>query len=260
MHVTSRCNDPAPAARAALPLVLLPGTLCDARLFAPLLARLDLGERAVMHVDFDGTRSIDEAVAQLLATVPPRVILLGFSLGGIVALALARVAPDRVAGLVLVGSTPHPVDPFTHAARRAEVARARAEGISALTRAMLVPRYLANPADVRNAALIVAMATTAGPKRFADQTELALSRSDALLWLPELAMPVLVAGGSLDGINPPSVQIKIAEALPDAELALIEGAGHFTPLEHPDILAAHVTAWLARIDEREASQIKETQR
>jgi len=227
----------------AVPLVLLPGTLCDARLFEPMLARLDPGDRAMIHARYEGARTVDAAVDQLLATLPRRSILLGFSLGGIVALALARAAPGRVAGLILIGATARPVEPDARAARRAEVTAARASGLFDHVRTAMMPRYFADPADRRYDALLLGMATDID--RFDDETALALSRDDARKWLGDLAMPVLIVGGAQDRINPPIVQTEMADAIPGASCVLLADAGHFTPLERPEALAGHVATWLA---------------
>ena len=251
--------DPqAHGASDALPLVLLPGTLCDARMFGPLLDRLSLTDRAVSHGGYVGARSIDEAIEDLLQTIPPRAILFGFSLGGILALALARAAPDRVAAMILTNSTARPVDLAMHRDRRVEAERVRAEGMIAHMQTLL-PRYLVDPSVGHHAELILSMAT-ASADRFADQTELALSRPDARPWLHTLRMPVLVVGGVQDSINTPEVQIEMADALPASTLVLIEGSGHFTPLEQPGVLASHVATWLGRVDATETSTFKETQR
>jgi pimeloyl-ACP methyl ester carboxylesterase len=251
--------DPqAHTASEALPLVLLPGTLCDARMFGPLLDRLNLTDRAVSHNGYVGARSIDEAIEGLLKTIPPRAILFGFSLGGILALALARAAPDRIAAMILSNSTARPVDPVMHRDRRGEVERVRAEGMIDHVQALL-PRYLMDPSACHHADLVLSMATVSAD-HFADQTELALSRPDARPSLPSLAMPVLVVGGAQDRINPPAVQIEMADALPASTLVLIEGSGHFTPLEQPEVLASHVATWLGRVDATETSTIKERQR
>lgn len=241
-----------------VPLVLLPGTLCDARLFEPMLARLDLGDRRVVHARYDEARTIDAVVDRLLATLPPRSILLGFSLGGIVALALARAAPQRVAGLILIGTTARPVEGDARTARRAEVALARETGLVDHVRTALMPRYFADPADRRHDARLLSMATDID--RFGDETALALSRDDARAWLGDLPMPVLIVGGAEDRINPPAVQLEMADAIPDASFVLLADAGHFTPLERPEALAGHVATWLAQAERHDFQPTQEEQR
>ena len=226
----------------AVPLALLPGTLCDARLFAPMLDRLALHGRTVLHPLIAGERTADAAAERVLHQLPARAALLGFSLGGIVALAAARACPARIAGLALVNTAAGPAT--RHAERRQAVDAARRDGTAKLVRDTLLPTYAADA----HADLILAMAG-ADVDRFADETEVALTRADQRPILATLHMPTLVIGGEDDPIHSSDVQRGLAAALPDTTLALIAGAGHFTPLDAPALLAAHVVTWLARVDE-----------
>ncbi|MDP1026963.1 alpha/beta fold hydrolase [Sphingomonas sp. KR1UV-12] len=221
----------------AVPLVLLPGTLCDARLFAPLLDRLAHRDTRVLAIDGDDPAILVEA---LLKQAPPRFALLGFSLGGLVALELALRAPERVVGLALLDSN----------------ARARAAdapphpGPPAAAVADTWPRSVgsarADDGDLRG--LLDAMAQDVGATAHAAQERLAVARADKREQLARFAMPALVLAGAEDALCPPAFQRELADGLPDATLALIDGAGHFAPLEAPDAVAAHVAAWLARVD------------
>lgn len=222
---------------AAVPLVLLPGTLCDERLFAPLIARLDGREMTVLPVD-GGEPS---AVAMgLLARAPAQFALLGFSLGGLVALEMALLAPDRVRGLALVNS---------NARARAERAPAHpgppAAAIDAIWPRAVGPDHRQDH-DLR--ALLEAMAAAIGPDTHAAQERLACARTDKRERLRELTMPALVIAGSQDALCPPALQHELVDGLPDAVLTLIDGVGHFAPLESPDQVAAQVATWLARVD------------
>lgn len=225
----------------AVPLVLLPGTLCDERLFAPVVARLATRDTAVLPIAGDDPVAVARA---LLARAPARFALLGFSLGGLVALEMALLAPDRVLGIALVDS---------NARARASDAPAH-PGPPAAAIAAIWPRAVGEhhrAAPLR--ALLEAMANATPPGIHAAQEQLACTRTDKRDRLPELTMPALVLAGSQDALCPQPLQQELADGLPDATLALIEGAGHFAPLEAPDQVAAHVAAWLARVDHAAAS-------
>lgn len=99
-----------------LPLVLLGGTLCNVRLWQPVIERLNIS--AVLCITLTGAESAPQASRRLLKVLPPRFLLAGFSLGAIVALQMAADAPERVNGLTLISVNPLPVAPDTLASRR----------------------------------------------------------------------------------------------------------------------------------------------
>lgn len=230
---------PTGAAGSTVPLVLLPGTLCDERVFAPLLARLD-PRRPALVVQFDGD-DLRQVGRQVLARAPHRFALLGFSLGGIVALEVALGAPERVAGLALVDS---------NARAWAAVAGDRVPSSPLDTVASAWPSYVVagRRGDAALRGVVEAMAGAVGPDRFAGQERLVLGRPDRRARLATLTMPALVLAGADDALCPPVVQHEMADRLPDATLALVEDAGHFAPLEAPGAVAAHVATWLERVD------------
>lgn len=229
------------------PLLLLPGTLCDARVFGPWLDAMAgdpaLAGRRVLHADISGCNSAPALAAQLLDAMPAHFIPLGFSLGAIVALELALMAPDRVAAMVLVAANGRDVPAGDHAARRV----AAASDPVTLVGNTLWPRSVApsrqNDDQLRK--LIADMARTAPPGALAMQTEVALTRSDKRPWLAGMAMPTLVLGGGLDMIAPVALQRELADGLPNATLRIAADAGHFLPLERPDFCARVLAEWLA---------------
>jgi pimeloyl-ACP methyl ester carboxylesterase/predicted ester cyclase len=223
---------------SAVPLVLLPGTLCDERLFAPLLERLAPRQATILPVDRDDPV---ELAAALLDRAPPRFALLGFSLGGLIALEMSLLAPERIAGLALIGSNarsrapeapPHPASP------EEAIAAAWPDAVG---------RSHHDDVDLRM--LLAAMAENIDEAQHTAQKRLADRRTDKRDRLAQLTMPTLILAGAEDTVCPPALQHELATRLPDARLALIEGAGHFAPLEAPDALASHVAGWLARVDE-----------
>ena len=232
---------------SSLPLLLLPGTLCDARVFAPMLAclRSDLPRLKTQVLGIDGCHRMSELVQRILPQVPDRSLLLGFSLGGIAAMHVAALVPERVRGLVLLDSTALPVPEAEHAGRRARAAEAHRLGLRCYLEQHLWPDYVAT-ASQRNGALqeqLHGMALSLGMEALQRQTELALTRPDARSFLHALAMPALVLAGEEDRLCPPEAQQALAAALPNATLAIVPDAGHFALMEKPDVVAAHVAAW-----------------
>ena len=230
------------------PLVLLPGTLCDERVFAPLLASLHphfaepLSTTVILTAHHTSMRAAAEHV---LSLAPPRFALLGFSLGGILALEVALLAPDRVRGLALLSVNAAPAPLSTHAARRAAVLQAQSMGYEHYLRKHLWPNYVAQAAQDNMALrhLLLEMAQHLGHGAFFTQTEAAITRRDYRPLLPTLTMPALVQAGEHDAITSPAAQQETANALANAIFTCIPDAGHFALLEQQDAVAMSVAAW-----------------
>jgi pimeloyl-ACP methyl ester carboxylesterase len=233
---------------AALPLVLLPGTLCDERVWGPMLAKWgELAPVQVLTPSLRGSVTVPAMASALLGQLPPRFAVMGFSLGGIVALELVAQAPDRVAGLALVATNARADPPENAERRRAAVAIGRDGGLEHHVRADLWPVYVApgrRDDDVLRD-LIVRMATAMGIDAYAQQAELAMQRADSLPRLEAIAVPTLVVGGDEDAINPRDRQQEMVDRLRPATWVQLRGVGHFVPLEAPAELAEAAHAWFA---------------
>ena len=230
-------------ADTALPLLLLPGTVCDGRLFAPFMAQIDHPDMRVMPMT--GARTTPDLARRILSRAPERFLLAGFSLGGIVALEMVAQAPERIARLALIDTTPRP-DPEDNAAiRRATVAKARAEGMGSYI--LDAWQRLVSPANAGNERLkdvILSMARDAGPDTLADQTEVAIHRADSRQRLGAIRVPTLVLAGADEQVCPIEAHEELARGIPGARFFTIPEAGHFAPLENPAALARHMREWL----------------
>ena len=193
------------------------------------------------HPSVDG---FADAVAETIGALPGgRAVVCGLSLGGYVALALAARHPERVAGLVLADTRAEPDTPEARQGRLDSAARVRAEGAAGFLDEF-VPRLVAS-GDHASLHAARAIADTQRPEGIATALEALAGRADRRPDLPAMAVPALVIVGSEDGLTPPALSEAMAAALPDAELVVIDGAGHLTALERPDEFARTVRAFLA---------------
>lgn len=227
-----------------LPLLLLPGTLCDGRLFKSLLDAL--GDPHALVGDMTGARSAPALAQKLLRQAPPRFSLLGFSLGGIVAMEMIAQAPERIARLALISTTPRPDPPANARLRRNALERAREAGIDSYTDENW-PLFVA-PANRENTALkalIRQMARDIGLDGFADQVEVAINRADSRPRLAAINVPTLVVAGVHEQVCPLAAHREIAASIEGAALVTVD-AGHFAPLERPQEIATHIREWLAK--------------
>ena len=208
---------------------MLPGTLCDARMFSKVLALLRL---AGDIRPLTGASTTGGMAERILASAPPVFSLCGFSLGAIVALEIIARAPERVERLALIGCNPGTLDP---AARTAREALTKDEFLAAAIEA----------ADPAQHAVIDAMAATSSSETYRQQTAMTVGRLDSRPRLSVIGVPTLVLCGAGDCTCPPAMSRQIADAIPDARLVLVAGAGHYVTLQEPEIVATELAGWLA---------------
>ncbi len=222
--------------------ILIPGNMCDARLWTT-----DVRAALPGAIDADTTAdaTIDGMAARALALTDGPLLPVGFSMGGIVALAMARAAPGRIAELVLLDTNPSADLPERAAARPRQQAAVRAGGLERIVIGELKPNYLAaaNRHDHALLDLLRDMALGLGPDVFVRQSEALRTRPDQSGVVQDLAVPVLIACGADDRLCPPAWHMAMAAAARDATLHVVPDAGHMLPLEQPRQLAAIIADW-----------------
>lgn len=226
------------------PLVLLPGMMCDARLFWPQLMEFG-ATRAVMFAPVTGASTVGALAAQFLEAAPGRFALLGHEMGGVVALEILRRAPERVTRLALVATSAQPETPQAAADREPQIVAVRAGRLTSLMRDKIGPARLApgpNRGEILN--LVVDMAEALGPDCFIAQSRAMQRRPDQQKTLRTARVPTLVLCGAEDVITPVKRQAFLAELVPYAELRVIEGAGHLPTLEQPQATNEALQDWL----------------
>jgi pimeloyl-ACP methyl ester carboxylesterase len=227
-----------------IPLVLIPGMMCDARMWGNLPA--GLAPQPVVHALPTGADTMAALADAVLRAAPPRFALAGLSMGGIVAMEVLRQAPDRVDRLALLDTNPLPETPAVQARRGPQIARALAGGLASVMRDEMKPNYLApGPGRGHLLDLCLDMALALGPGVFAQQSRALRDRPDQQATLAAFRGPALVLMGADDRLCPLDRHQLMHTLMPQSHLVIIPGAGHLPTLEQPQAVLAELRGWLA---------------
>ena len=226
-------------------LVLIPPVGGDAAIWARTIAALD-GVAAQV-----GNTSADDTLAgmarRILADAPPTFCLAGVSMGGMVALEIMRLAPERVGGLALVDTSAIRAPAVSeegatrfHEKNAAALAGANMRAFARHSlRGMVHPNA---PQDVRND--LVEMMVRVGAATYARQYFAVAEREDQQAILSTIRIPTQVIHGDNDRLMPIRMSRKIHEAVPGSEFHIIPECGHLPPIEAPELMARHLGALL----------------
>lgn len=227
-----------------IPLVMIPGMMCDARLFAPQMGVL--GRRAVIHAPCTEADTVEELAALVLATAPPRFALLGLSMGGIVAMEILRQALERVERLALLDTNPLAETPEVAARRVPQMSKAMNGQLASVMRDEMKPNYLADsPGKAAILNLCMDMALTLGPEVFVRQSNALASRPDQRTTLAAFKGPALVLMGAEDRLCPRERHELMHRLMPQSKLVIVTAAGHLPTLEQPDQTNQAILDWLS---------------
>lgn len=228
-----------------IPLVLLPGLLCDAALWQPQAAALGaLVEPWVADLTLDDSMA---AMAQrVLAGAPPRFALAGLSMGGYVAQEIVRRAPERVTRLALLDTSARADTPELTARRRGLIELSQKGQFKGVTPRLLP--LLIHPdrlGDEAFTATFMDMAERVGKAGFLRQQTAIMGRPDGRGDLGRIACPTLVLCGRQDALTPPALHEELAALIPGARLVVVEHCGHLSTLERPEEVDEALRRWLA---------------
>jgi 3-oxoadipate enol-lactonase len=237
------------------PLVFLHGVGSDRSVWRPQLEHF-AGRRPCFAFDYPGygdsalmpgaTR--DDYARAMFAAMDAlgieRAHVCGLSLGGVVAIAMHHAAPERCASLIIADSfAVHP------------------QGRAIYGRSMDASRDLAALAEARTPVLLAAGASQA----LQDEVRTTMARIDPAafrigaeaVWLADqrdrvarIHVPVLVIVGDADTVTPPELSEHLADAIPNARLEVIAGAGHLTNIEQPAAFNGLVESFIAGVEAR----------
>ena len=229
-----------------IPLLLLPGLLCDRRLWAPQMASLaDIAEPIVADLTCDD--SIEAMAQWALVAAPPRFAVAGLSMGGYVAQEIMCQAQERVTRLALLDTSARADAPEQRRRRHDLIALSQRGQFHGVTQHLLP--QLIHPDRLGEASLvriIREMAESIGVEGFRRQEAAILARRDGRSDLTRITVPALVLCGREDLLTPPALAEEMAALIPSAELHIVEHCGHITTLERPGEVSGALRQWLMR--------------
>ena len=227
------------------PILLIPGMMCDARLFAPQIAVFS-GSRPVMVVPLRGQASFELFATEILSHAPPQFALAGLSMGGIAAMEIIRQAPGRVTRLALMDTNPLAEIPERAAERKLQIERVRKGGLRLVMRDEMKPNYLTDgPNKQMLLDLCMTMAEDLGAKVFEEQSLALQRRRDQSDTLRGIDVPTLVLCGEDDRLCPVERHEMMCDLIPGARLSVISNAGHLPVLEQPELTNKVMEEWLS---------------
>ena len=226
-------------------VILLPGLAHDAAAWhavRPALETQHLVQVSDVHFRHD---TLPQMAAALWAEHPGRHVLVGHSMGGMLAMHAALLAPERVAALGLLATSARPDTEALITLRTGAIAMFEAGRVEEVLRANVMfafhPRHGAgSPVTDR----YLADMRRSGAAALVRQNRAVMARRDLRPDLHSIPCPTLLMCGEADQITPPEHTREIAAGLPAAKVIWLKDCGHMLTLEQPEEVARQLLAWL----------------
>jgi pimeloyl-ACP methyl ester carboxylesterase len=229
-----------------IPVVFLPGKLCDVRVWAPQMTALaDIIDP--IFVDLTKYSTMDEMLNAVIGSCNDKFILIGFSMGGFAAQDLIIKYPEKVMGLGLVGTTARGYTEEERAYQILLMNNAKKQGFKGISDVSL--RKFIHPSNYNNielTTLVKDMARDCGAEVFIRQQEATLDRKSTLEALKNVTCPTICIGGADDQILPNDQVKEIADTIPHAEFFSVPECGHMVTLEKPYMVTNILRDWITR--------------
>lgn len=228
------------------PVYILPGTMCNHRMFEAQIIALQNAGYTPHVIPFTEQTSIAEMaeLTKTIALLPAPFI--GFSMGGIVALALLKSNPELIKSLCLISSNSVADKPERSAIRKKQIEQAHTTNVESVIKFDFLPHYFHQP-NLKYSELALTMAKELGINAFSAQLQSLATREDTLNVIKQTDKKLLFIGGEHDVLCPSTIQTTMHAACPNSDLVLLGNCGHFVPLERSNTLNALLLDWLESI-------------
>ncbi|HEX6178724.1 MAG TPA: alpha/beta fold hydrolase [Thermoanaerobaculia bacterium] len=176
-----------------------------------------------------------------------KAIFAGLSMGGYIVFALARMAQQRMQGVILIDTRETADTPEARKGRYDTIEKVKQGGVSVVAESML-PKMLtaAAPRDMVDGARNIMMESS--PAGVVHALRAMAERPDSTDILKQIDAPALVVVGESDSITPPADAERMARNMRNATLVTIRGAAHLSNFEQPEQFNEAVNAFLQRLE------------
>jgi len=226
-------------------LILLPGLLCDATLWAHQVENLsDIAD--IWVADLTGHNCMADLAKSVLDAAPNRFAVAGLSLGGYVAQEIMRQAPQRVTHLAFLDTNARADLPEQSERRTALISLAQAGGLDKIATQMLPALLHADHVDTPHiSAIFPRMAARVGEAGFVHQQNVIMNRKDGREDLGAVTCPTLVLYGEQDQLTPHEVHKEMVDLIDtNVTFVCVPHCGHLSPIEQPQAVTQALRAWL----------------
>lgn len=228
------------------PLLLLPGLLCDGRLWRDCLPALKgIADPRIADLTRDDSVAGMAARALDLVDGEERFAVAGLSMGGYVAFEVWRRARGRITHLALLDTSARPDTEEQKRRRRALMALSKSGQFKGVTPRLLPSLIHPSRLETPLAGEVMEMAARVGHEGFLRQQLAIMGRPDSRPDLAEVDVPTLIACGDEDVLTPPELHDEMAAAIPNARRLGFAGTGHLPTMEVPDQAGAALREWLS---------------
>ncbi|CEG55562.1 alpha/beta fold hydrolase [Legionella fallonii] len=220
-------------------LIFLPGVLSDQKVWAYQVSHLsELAACSVIPIT--SSNNTADLLEMVLKQIAGKFCLVGHSMGGRLAMELARQAPERVSKLCLINTSARPDSPEKQQ-NRIEMIHAVEQGKFKTVATNLANYYVFHNKIKKE---VISMFLRVGEQAFLNQQIALLTRKEITSFLTQLTMPTLVIHAREDKNFSLTEHEELADAIPHAKLAVIEDAGHMCPMEAPQAITTLLRFWL----------------
>lgn len=222
-------------------LVLIPGALATSDFWCHQVRHFQM-KRPIYHAANFSGHSVHAMAKEMINHLPEKIVLVGFSLGGYIALELMRYIPNRVEKLILINSSARALS------QQARLERLRALHLINQGKFDFLISLILKKSIYREQLMLLPilkkMAQEVGAQRYAQQLTAIVNKPDHTPLLATITCPTLLIASKNDNVVVPERSEHLAAHIKNSKLIYIENCGHIAPLERPDAINKILSDWI----------------